>query len=229
MVEAEAEEGPALQAEDRTTPGALVGVVEDDPVYRARIARELERVPEVERVLAWESAEAFWRDRRGRQVQVLFLDVQLGGMDGVELVGKIAQRRPQTAVVMLSNLNSDRVVFQALRNGATGYLLKTELKDIGETLRTILGGGATITPTIALRVLMTFRESNPVLEAGLTDREKQILQLLARGKTIARVSDILGCSYHTVHHHARSIYRKLDVHNRSELAGKAASAGLLDD
>ena len=218
-----------MKGADQKCAPALVGLVEDDPAYRSRIAGELQALPEVEKALAWESAEAFWRDRRGRDLRALFLDIQLGGMDGVELVAKLAQRRPETSVVMLTNLNSDRAVFQALRNGAVGYLLKTELKDIGGTLRTILSGGATITPTIALRVLMSFRQSNPVLGADLTDREKQVLELLARGKTIARVSDMLGCSYHTVHHHTRSIYQKLGVHNRSELAGRAAAAGLLDD
>ncbi len=110
-----------------------------------------------------------------------------------------------------------------------GYLLKTQLEDIAATLRTILDGGATITPTIALRVLTSFRESNPVLGGDLTDREKQVLQLLASGKTLAKVAALLGCSYHTIHHHARSIYQKLEVHNRSELAARAAAAGLLDD
>ncbi len=198
-------------------------------MFRQRIAAELEQSPDVKRVLQWDSAEAFWNDRAGRNIDVLFLDIQLGKMDGVELAEMIARRRPDTRVIMLTNLNSDRAIFQALRNGAVGYLLKTQLEDVTATLRTVLDGGATITPTIALRVLSSFRESNPVLGGDLTEREKQVLQLLATGKTLAKVADILGCSYHTIHHHARTIYRKLEVHNRSELAARAAAAGLLED
>lgn len=216
-------------SEGQSPSSVRVGLVEDDPEYRGRIAGELRSLPEVHDVLAWDSAEAFWRDRKAGSVDLLFLDIQLGGMGGVELVAKVTRRNPDTKIVMLSNLNSDKVTFQALRNGAIGYLLKTELGELGTTVRTILAGGASITPTIALRVLMSFRDSNPVLAAGLTDREKQVLELMATGKTIARVAEILNCSYHTVHQHARTIYRKLDVHNRSQLALKAKAAGLLDD
>ncbi len=205
----------------------VVGLVENDAAFEAKIRAELEKVQEVREIRSWHSAEIFWRDSRGRGIDLLFLDIKLPGMDGVELAGRIAERDPDTGIVMLSNLNSDHLIFQALRNGAIGYLLKSELGDIGETVRTILSGGATITPTIALRVLTSFRKSNPVLDGGLTDREKQILELMVSGKTIARVADTVGISVNTVNHHAKNIYRKLNVHNRTELARKAAEAGLL--
>ena len=161
-------------------------------------------------------------------MDLLFLDIQLPGMDGVELAERISRRNQATGIVMLSNMNSDKLIFQALRNGAIGYLLKSELRDIADTVRVILAGGATITPTIALRVLSSFRKSNPVLEARLTNREKQILELMVSGKTISRVAETLDVSRNTVNHHAKSIYKKLNVHNRSELARKAAEAGILD-
>ena len=97
---------------------------------------------------------------------LLLLDIKLSGMNGVELAGKITERDSETSIVMLTNLNSDDLIFQALRNGAIGYLLKSELRDIADTVSTVLNGGATITPTIALRVLTSFRQSNPVLGAG---------------------------------------------------------------
>lgn len=205
-----------------------VGLVENDADYQQKIKAALDGMPEIGEVYAWESAEAYWRDADGRELDLLLLDIKLSGMNGVELAGKVTERNPDTHIVMLSNLNSDDLIFQALRNGAIGYLLKSELGDIAETVRTVLAGGATITPTIALRVLSSFRKSNPVLGAGLTDREKQILELMVNGRTIPQVAEFLGCSHHTVTHHAKSIYRKLNVHNRSELARKAAAAGLLE-
>ncbi len=207
-----------------------VGLVENDAAYVEKIQAALTEMPEeIASIQTWDSAESYWRDPAGRDLDLLLLDIKLGGMDGVELAGKITERDPDIRIVMLSNLNSDQLIFQALRNGAVGYLLKSELKDIGETVRTVLGGGATITPTIALRVLTSFRKSNTLIDAHLTDREKQILELMVNGKTIARVADILQCSVHTVNHHAKNIYKKLNVHNRSELAKKAAAAGLLED
>ena len=206
-----------------------VGLVENDLDYQNKIRDALEGMPEIGSVVAWESAETFWRDATGRELDLLLLDIKLPGMNGVDLAAKVCERNPETRIVMLSNLNSDDLIFQALRNGAIGYLLKSELKDIGETVRTVLNGGAMITPTIALRVLGSFRKTNPVLGAGLTDREKQVLELMVNGMTIPQVAEFLGCSPHTVTHHAKKIYKKLNVHNRSELARKAAAAGLLKE
>ena len=205
-----------------------VGVVENDESYIEKIRSMLSELSMVREVRCWTSAEEYWRDRNGQKLDVLLLDIKLPGMDGVELAGRVTVRNPDISIIMLSNLNSDNLIFQALRNGAIGYILKAELRDLGETLQTVLSGGATITPTIAFRVLTSFRKSNPILEARLTEREKQILELMVSGKTIARVADVLGVSVNTVNHHAKSIYRKLNVHNRTELARKAAAAGLLD-
>lgn len=206
-----------------------VGLVEDDEDFARGIADRLHELPEVAKVHTWPSAEAYWRDRKGRKLDLLFLDILLGAMNGVELAGRVADQYPEINIVMLSNLNSDAMVFQALRNGAIGYILKNDLEDIGETVRTILSGGATITPTIALRVLTSFRQSNPVAQARLTPREKQILELMVKGKTSRAVADILDCSLNTVLTHTKNIYKKLNVHNRMELARKAAAAGLLND
>lgn len=205
-----------------------VGLVENEENYRDAIRAKLEKLPEIGKIYSWESGEAYWRDRKGRGVDLLFLDIRLPGTDGVTLAGRIALRDPEIAIVMLSNINSDNLIFQALRNGAVGYILKSELRDIGATVATVLSGGAIITPTIAFRVLNNFRKSNPVLEARLTPRETQILELMVKGKTIAQVADAIGSSPHTVHNQAKSIYKKLNVHNRMELAQKAAAAGMLD-
>ena len=209
------------------TEAVRVGLVENDEEFLARIRAALEHLDEIESVHAWESAELFWRDPTARQLDLVLLDIKLGGMDGVELAAKITERDPEIGIVMLTNLNSDDLIFQALRNGAIGYLLKSELKDVAGTVRTVLSGGGTITPTIALRVLTSFREANPTLGVGLTDREKQILELMVNGKTAPQTGELLGVSVNTVNHHAKNIYRKLNVHNRSELARKAAQAGLL--
>lgn len=218
-----------MTGDQTNRPPVRVGLVENDPDYLDRIRAALEELSEIAAVHAWPSAEAYWRDPAGKQLELLFLDIKLDGMNGVDLTAKITERSPEIAIVMLSNLNSDDMIFQALRNGAIGYLLKAELHDIAETVRTVLGGGATMTPTIALQVLTSFRQAAPVEELpGLTAREMEILQLMVKGKTSQKVAERLGCSVNTVNHHAKSIYRKLNVHNRSELARKAAAAGLLD-
>ena len=89
-------------------------------------------------------------------------------------------------------------------------------------MRTILGGGAIITPTIAVRVLGSFRKSNPIEDAGLTRRETEILEYMVKGKTLPQTAEHLGTSVHTVRSQAKSIYAKLNVHNRAQLARAAA-------
>lgn len=217
-----------VQNQDENTPSVVVGIVENDTDYRLKIQEELSLLAEVSHIHAWESAESFWRDSKNKELDILILDIKLDGMDGVELAGRVSESNPETRIIMLSNLNSDKIIFQALRNGAIGYMLKSELSDIASTLKIVMGGGAIITPTIAYRVLSSFKKSNTIIDADLTDREKQVLELMVSGKTIAKVADTMGVSKNTVNHHAKNIYKKLNVHNRTELARKAASAGLLD-
>lgn len=204
-----------------------VGLVENDIEYQDRVRAGLSKLEEIAEIRSWESAEYFWRDEKGKGLDLLLLDIQLGGMDGVELAGLVSVRDPDTRIVMLSNMNSDRQIFQALRNGAIGYIWKSEMSDLQSAIKVILNGGAIITPTIAYRVLSSFKKSNSVLKADLTAKEKQVLELMVSGMTISRVADTLKVSVNTVNHHAKNIYRKLNVHNRSELARKAADAGLL--
>ncbi len=210
------------------TPDKIkVGIVEDDLRYRARTIEILEKNPAIEQVSAWSSAEGFWRDPFSREIDLLFLDVMLPGMDGVELVRDIMGRQPDTRVIMLTNMNSDEIIFEALQNGAVGYILKTELESIETVVPIVLGGGAFITPTIAFRVLKNLNKAEVRKENNLTGREKQILDIMITGKSIPRVAEFLGLSKHTIHTHVKNIYRKLNVHNRVELARKAAEAGLL--
>ena len=89
-----------------------VGIVENDPEYQRNLSDKLERIESVGKVYSWPSAEAYWRDRRGRRIHLLFLDIGLPGMDGVSLVGKINERDPQIPVLMLSNFNSDEFIFR---------------------------------------------------------------------------------------------------------------------
>ncbi len=206
----------------------IVGIVEDDLAYQKKIQEELSLVSEVAEIRTWKSAEEFWRDERRRGIDLVLLDVKLGGMSGVDLTERLSEKHPEVRIVILTNLNSDQIIFQALRNGAIGYLLKSELDDIRSTVKIVMNGGGIITPTIAYRVLGSFKKTNLVMGANLTDREKQILELMVRGKTIALVADFLKVSVNTVNHHAKNIYKKLNVHNRSELARKVVSSGLLD-
>lgn len=204
-----------------------VGIVENDESFKEQILKTLESIPEIGGVFHWGSAESFWEDEKGRSLDIIFLDIMLAEMNGVELAGKISARDPEIAKIMLSNMNSDELIYESLKNGAIGYILKSELKDIADVVDTILKGGAIITPTIAFRVLNSFKQKDYSGEFKLTPKEKQILDEMVKGKTIGRVAEFLKVSKYTVQHHVKNIYKKLNVHNRAELVRKASDIGLL--
>ncbi len=209
------------------TEDIQVGIVENDENFRQQILKTLESIPEVGGVFHWESAESFWTDDKGRNLDILFLDIMLTGMNGVELAGRISERDPDINKIMLTNMNSDELIYESLRNGAIGYILKSELKDIADIIDTVLKGGAIITPTIAFRVLNTFKQKDNSSLGKLTPKERQILDEMVKGKTIGRVAEFLSVSKYTVQHHVKNIYKKLNVHNRAELVRKASDIGLL--
>lgn len=210
-----------------TTNKIKIGIVENDENYKIQILKVLESVPGVEEILHWESAESFWQDTKGRTLDIIFLDILLPGMSGVDLAGKLSERDPSINKIMLSNMNSDELIYNSLRYGAIGYILKSELKDIIEVIDTVLRGGAIITPTIAFRVLNSFKLKKVANGVKLTKKEKEILDHMVTGKTINRVAEFLGVSKYTIQHHVKNIYKKLNVHNRAELVKKATDIGLL--
>ncbi|MBM9578556.1 response regulator transcription factor [Leptospira sp. 201903070] len=209
------------------TKNIKIGIVENDENYKNQILKILESVPNVKEIFHWDSAEAYWNDEKGRTLDIIFLDILLPGITGVDLAAKLSERDPAISKIMLSNMNSDELIYNSLRYGAIGYILKSELKDILEVIDTVLQGGAIITPTIAFRVLNSFKLKKTVDGVKLTKKEKEILDHMVTGKTINRVAEFLGVSKYTIQHHVKNIYKKLNVHNRAELVKKASDFGLL--
>jgi len=203
-----------------------IGLVENDSLFEAEVRHRLQEISAVSEVRSWPSAEQFLQDPDHRKIEILFLDIILSGMSGIELVKHLSRHEAEMRVIMLTNMNSDAMIFDAIKNGALGYLLKTELGNLTDILEIIQRGGALITPTIALRVFSSLRRV-PESDQGLTGREIQVLELMVKGKTISSVASFLGLSDHTVHGHVKSIYKKLNVHNRAELAARAQELSLI--
>jgi DNA-binding NarL/FixJ family response regulator len=208
-------------------PGHRIGIVENDEVFRDEVARRLSALPCTRSLKIWPSAEQFLRDPEHKNIDILFLDIMLSGITGIDLAGILSERCPEMRVVMLTNMHSDQMVFDSIKNGALGYILKSELGSLAEIVDVVGNGGATITPTIALRVFSSFRKAPPAGIPGLTDRERQVLQLMVKGKTIKSVAEFLGLSEHTIHGYVKATYKKLNVHNRAELTARAQELSLL--
>ena len=154
---------------------------------------------------------------------VVLLDVELPGLNGLEAVKRIKSISPSTRVIMLTVFDDHDKIFKAICAGASGYLLKTSpVEKIIESIREAQDGGAPMTPRVARSVLdMFMRTSSPHEDYGLTTREQSILELMTKGLIKKEIADRLSVSYHTVDTHLRNIYAKLHVHTRTGAVSKA--------
>jgi len=160
----------------------------------------------------------------GDQPDIILTDLGLPGMSGIEGIEHLRRIFPETPIVALTIYDNDQQIFDALCNGANGYLLKnTPPARLLESLQEAATGGAPMSPPIAARVVRLFREFRPPESANyhLTPQETELLRLLIEGhhkKTAARE---LGISFHTVSFHLKNIYEKLQVHSKTEAVAKA--------
>jgi len=207
-----------------------VWLIEDHKTYGERLARALNRLDGIacpRRFTACEDALAALLDTD--PPQVLLLDVELPGMNGIEGIARLRQLAPHAAVVILTVFEDDDKIFRAICAGASGYLLKTSsTEDIAAAIRSAAAGGSPINPTIARRVLDMFSKANPPQkDYGLTPREKEILKQLVQGQSTKEAAARLEISYHTADGYIRGIYEKLQVNTRSGAVAKAVKERLV--
>ncbi len=154
--------------------------------------------------------------------QIAIVDIKLPGKNGVELIAAIKEKAPGILCMVCSFYDDDEFVFKALKNGASGYILKDSMpKQIIESLQELQEGGAPMSRYIAKKVINTFqaKKNHPKL-SELSERENEILQLVATGLIVKEVAEKLYLSAHTVTKHLKNIYHKLHVNNRIEAVNR---------
>jgi DNA-binding NarL/FixJ family response regulator len=208
-----------------------VAIVEDDVGFRESLRLLVDAKAGYALVGAFDSAEAALAGLGSAAPDVLLLDIRLPGEPGSRAVKRFKERFPDLVVLMLTLYTDDEHIFEALCNGASGYLLKrTPPSRILEAAREALDGGAPMSPEIAKRVVEVFRRfPNPASRPaeGLTPQEMRFLSLLAKGYSYQAAADALDVSINTVRKYVRAVYEKLRVHSRSEAVAKALRAGLI--
>ncbi len=214
-----------------------VSIVEDNDQLRSTLARILDRAEGFQCVGRHPSAEAALQAIPNEQPDVVLMDINLPGINGVECVRRLKAILPRTQIVMLTVYEDTDNIFNALAAGATGYLLKrTTRTELLDAIREVHRGGSPMSAHIARKVVQSFQrpasgappaaaQPPPPTEARapaaeLSPREREVLDLLAQGFLYKEIAEKLGISYETVHTHIRRIYEKLQVRTRTEAVAK---------
>jgi DNA-binding NarL/FixJ family response regulator len=200
-----------------------VAIVEDDDEIRANLTERIGASSAFLLARSYADAESALADLPNRTPDVVLMDINLPGMDGVECVRQLKPKMPAAQFVMLTVYEDNNRLFQSLVAGASGYLLKrTPPAKLLAAIREAHAGGSPMTPQIARRVVQHFRqEHKPQSDLPrLTPRETDVLNQLAQGFRYKEIVDNLGISAGTLHSYISNVYEKLHVHSRTEAVVK---------
>jgi DNA-binding NarL/FixJ family response regulator len=200
-----------------------VSIVEDSRGTRESLTELLKRAPGLQFVGAHANGETALRDLPGENPDVVLMDINLPGMSGIECVARLKEKSPKTQVLMLTTYDEGDLIFESLRAGANGYLLKNMPPgELLQAVEQVHAGGAPMSMHIARKVVSHFqRIKKPSSDMEkLTKREQEILALLAKGFLYKEIADQLGISLSTVRAHLHTVYEKLHVQSRTEAVVK---------
>ena len=200
-----------------------VSIVEDDARVRGGLVQLINISDGFECVSFHSSAEVALQDLPAAKPDVVLMDINLPGLNGVECVRQLKPNLPATQIMMLTVYEETEMIFKALTAGATGYLLKqTPPAELLTAIRDVHRGGSPMTSHIARKIVASFQQPAALAKglANLTAREQEVLDHLAKGFLYKEIADALGISYDTVHAHIRRIYEKLQVRSRTEAVAR---------
>jgi DNA-binding NarL/FixJ family response regulator len=200
-----------------------VSIIEDDAEVRGILVRWVNSAPGFRCASDHGSAETALAEVPGVKPDIMLVDINLPGLNGVECVTRLKAILPKTQFIMLTVYEDSDHIFKALAAGAIGYLLKrTRREELISALEQIKAGGSPMTGYIARMVVQAFQTqwSETPETRSLSAREREVLELLTRGHLYKEICDILGITMSTVNTHARRIYEKLHVRSRAEAVAR---------
>jgi DNA-binding NarL/FixJ family response regulator len=212
-----------------------VMVVEDDPAFLNRFCRIVAQSQDLILLAAVGDLASARRAIERQAPDVLLTDLGLPDGSGIELIRETAARHPATDIMVISVFGDEEHVLASIEAGATGYILKDSLPDefVG-LIAQLRAGGSPISPVIARKLLKRFQPKKEAVgqvpdaaSPSLTQRESEVLALIAKGFSFAEIARLLEVSPHTITAHVKRIYQKLAVHSRGEAVYEAGKMGLL--
>ncbi len=210
-----------------------VAVADDQRLFTKGLSGLVDMLPGVEVVgVAFDGEEAVALCRE-KEPDVVLMDISMPKMDGISATREIKDLLPQTAVIILTGHEEDEHVFEGIKAGAQGYLLKdSEPEDLSRAIRTVHAGDTIIAPDLAQKMLTTFEGgrsgSSRLAPPPLTERELEVIKSLARGMSDRQIARSLDISEKTVRNHTSNIYRKLHIFDRTQAVIYAIREGVID-
>ncbi|HXC99940.1 MAG TPA: response regulator transcription factor [Verrucomicrobiae bacterium] len=200
-----------------------ISIVEDNEQLRGTLVKLIDREEGFQCVSNYGDAESALAGLPNDKPNVVLMDINLPGINGVECVRRLKQLLPETLAIMLTAYEDTENIFNALAAGAAGYLLKRAPRaEILDAIRDVCKGGSPMTSHIARLVVQSFQKTAPSAPVGenLSTREQEVLDCLSQGFLYKEIAEKLGISYETVHTYIRRIYEKLQVRTRTEAVAK---------
>lgn len=198
-------------------------IVEDEKNYNNALKKVIDYQSDMQVIAQFFDGGAALKNLSSICPDVVMMDIQLQDMMGIDVIGKLKQEMPNTSFIMCTSFEDDEMIFNSLRAGATGYLIKGESMDkILSSIRDVYNGGAPMSFSIARRVLTHFNKKTIEIKdfEELTRRETEIVELLSQGLLYKEIADKIFISIDTVKKHVGNIYRKLQVSNKVEAINK---------
>jgi DNA-binding NarL/FixJ family response regulator len=194
-----------------------LSLVEDDQNTRRTLAAMLQDEPRVRCLATYPTAEAALRGIPLEKPEVALIDINLPGKSGIDCARELLVAAPGIRILMLTTYNDSDLIFESLRAGARGYILKKSMpQELIGAIEQVHAGGAPMSMQVASKVVEFFHQTHAPEVESLTAREQEILALLAKGQLYKQIADQLGISIGTVRTHLQSIYGKLHVRSRTE-------------
>jgi DNA-binding NarL/FixJ family response regulator len=202
-----------------------IAIIDDNSQYRTTLAIILQLSESLKLIHKLETCEEMVPLFEMEKPDVILMDIDMPGISGIQGVWEIKKRWPEMKVLMLTVFEDDIKIFGAIRAGANGYLLKKDSPErILEAIQAVFRGESPMNGMIASKVLDYFQrqkvKQTNLLESNITEREKEILGLLMKGLSYKEIAGTIFVSIETLNTHIKNIYRKLNVHSRSELSAK---------
>jgi DNA-binding NarL/FixJ family response regulator len=204
--------------------GISISIVEDLDEVREGLKQFISLSPEFLVPETYKTAEDALLGLPDLRPDIVIMDINLPGMNGIECIRQLKGKMAGTQFMMFTVYENDEKVFEALKAGATGYLLKnTGLVQLIEALKELYNGGSPMSSNIARKLVSVFHEKEKTSDPfeGLSPREKMVLELLSKGLLYKEIADQLSISTNTIKQHIHKIYEKLHVQNRTEALNKA--------